>query len=167
MYLANRPFSTVVRFNVETGEEVARAIVPSWPEALIGDASGRLFVASLRDGSVSRLDPVTLEVRQTRRLGEGVNRLALDERTSTLFATNLWSDTVTGLDAETLETRFLLPVAKSPRALALDAATGFLIVGSADQGTVAVYSPETFELAQSLQLQIPINDIVTVSGVAA
>lgn len=167
VYLANRPFSTVVRFNVETGEEVARAIVPSWPEALIGDASGRLFVASLRDGSVSRLDPVTLEVRQTRRLDEGVNRLALDERTSTLFATNLWSDTVTGLDAETLETRFLLPVAKSPRALALDAATGFLIVGSADQGTVAVYSPETFELAQSLQLQIPINDIVTVSGVAA
>lgn len=162
VFLANRPFSTVARFNVETGEEEARAFVPSWPEALIGDAAGRLFVASLRDGSVSRLDPDTLEVLQTRRLEEGVNRLAVDERTSTLFAANLWTDTVTGLDTETLGTRFLLPVARSPRALALDAASGFLLVGSADQGTVAVYSPETFELEQALQLQIPINDIVSV-----
>jgi outer membrane protein assembly factor BamB len=167
VYLANRPFSTVARFNVETGEEEARATVPSWPEALARDASGRLFVASLRDGSVSRLDPTTLEATTTRRLEEGVNRLAVDERSSTLIATNLWSDTVTGLDAETLDTRFLLPVAKSPRAVALDPATGFLIVGSADQGTVAVYSPETFELAQSLQLRIPINDIVTVSAADA
>ena len=167
VYLANRPFSTVVRFNVETGEEEARAIVPSWPEALIRDAAGRLFVASLRDGSVSRLAPDTLAVLETRRLEEGVNRLAVDERTSTLFATNLWADTITGLDAETLDTRFLLPVAKSPRAVALDPASGALIVGSADQGTVAVYSPETFELAQSLQLQIPINDIVTVPAAEA
>ncbi len=167
VYLANRPFSTVTRFNVETGEEEARAIVPSWPEALIRDAAGRLFVASLRDGSVSRLDPITLEIQQSRRLEEGVNRLAVDERTSTLIATNLWTDTVTGLDTETLDTRFLLPVAKSPRAVALDPLSGSLIVGSADQGTVAVYSPETFELTQSLQLQIPINDIVTVPAVAA
>ena len=167
VYLANRPFSTVTRFNVETGEEEARAIVPSWPEALIRDAAGRLFVASLRDGSVSRLDPTTLEIQQTRRLEEGVNRLAVDERTSTLIATNLWTDTVTGLDAETLDTRFLLPVAKSPRAVALDPLSGSLIVGSADQGTVAIYSPETFELAQTLQLQIPINDIVTVPAAEA
>lgn len=167
VYLANRPFSTVARFNVETGEEEARAVVPSWPEALIGDAAGRLFVASLRDGSVSRLDPNTLEVLQTRRLEEGVNRLAVDERTSTLFAANLWTDTVTGLDTETLDTRFLLPVAKSPRAIALDPASGFLLVGSADQGTVAVYSPETFELEQALQLRIPINDIVSVSTAEA
>ena len=167
VYLANRPFSTVTRFNVETGEEEARAIVPSWPEALIRDAAGRLFVASLRDGSVSRLDPTTLEIQQTRRLEEGVNRLAVDERTSTLIATNLWTDTVTGLDTETLDTRFLLPVAKSPRAVALDPLSGSLIVGSADQGTVAIYSPETFELAQTLQLQIPINDIVTVPAAEA
>ena len=167
VYLANRPFSTVIRFNVETGEEEARAIVPSWPEALIRDAAGRLFVASLRDGSVSRLDPITLEIQQSRRLEEGVNRLAVDERTSTLIATNLWTDTVTGLDTETLATRFLLPVAKSPRAVALDPLSGSLIVGSADQGTVAIYSPETFELAQTLQLQIPINDIVTVSAAEA
>ena len=167
VFLANRPFSTVARFNVETGEEEKRASVPSWPEALIRDESGRLFVASLRDGSVSRLDPTTLEVQLTRQLEEGVNRLALDERSSTLIATNLWTDTVTGLDAETLDTRFLLPVAKSPRAVALDPASGFLIVGSADQGTVAIYSPETFELAQALQLQIPINDIVTVPAAAA
>ena len=165
VYLANRPFSTVARFNVETGEEEARAFVPSWPEALIGDAAGRLFVGSLRDGSVSRLDPATLEVQQTRRLEEGINRLALDERTSTLFATNLWTDTVTGLDVESLSTRFLLPVAKSPRAIALDAASGFLIVGSADQGTVAIYSPETFELEQTLELRIPINDIVSVATI--
>ena len=163
VYLANRPFSTVVRFNVETGEQEARAVVPSWPEALIRDATGRLFVASLRDGSVSRLDPDTLEVQLTRRLEEGVNRLAMDERTSTVFATNLWTDTVTGLDAETLAMRFLLPVAKSPRAVALDPASGSLIVGSADQGTVAIYSPQTFELAQALRLHIPINDIVTVA----
>ncbi len=167
VYLANRPFSSVVRFNVETGEEEARALVPSWPEALIRDAAGRLFVASLRDGSVSRLDAETLEVQQTRGLEEGVNRLAVDERTSTVFATNLWTDTVTGLDAETLDMRFLLPVAKSPRAVALDPASGALIVGSADQGTVAIYSPETFELAQALQLQIPINDIVTVPAAEA
>ena len=167
VYLANRPFSTVARFNVETGEEEARVVVPSWPEALIRDAAGRLFVASLRHGSVSRLDPITLEIQQTRRLEEGVNRLAVDERSSTLIATNLWSDTVTGLDAETLDTRFLLPVAKSPRALALDPASGSLIVGSADQGTVAVYSPETFELAQALHLHIPINDIVTVPAADA
>ena len=167
VYLANRPFSTVTRFNVETGEEEARAIVPSWPESLIRDAAGRLFVASLRDGSVSRLDPITLEIQQSRRLEEGVNRLVVDERTSTLIATNLWTDTVTGLDAETLETRFLLPVAKSPRAVALDPLSGSLIVGSADQGTVAIYSPETFELAQALQLQIPINDIVTVPAAEA
>ena len=167
VYLANRPFSTVTRFNVETGEEEARAIVPSWPESLIRDAAGRLFVASLRDGSVSRLDPITLEIQQTRRLEEGVNRLAVDERTSTLIATNLWTDTVTGLDTETLDTRFLLPVAKSPRAVALDPLSGSLIVGSADQGTVAIYSPETFELAQTLQLQIPINDIVTVPAAEA
>lgn len=162
VYLANRPFSSVTRFNVKTGEEEARAVVPSWPEALIRDAAGRLFVASLRDGSVSRLDPETLAVQQTRVLEEGVNRLAVDERTSTVFAANLWTDTVTGLDAETLDMRFLLPVAKSPRAVALDPASGSLIVGSADQGTVAIYSPETFELAQALQLHIPINDIVTV-----
>ncbi len=167
VFLANRPFSTVSRFNVETGEVEAKAFVPSWPEALIGDAAGRLFVGSLRDGSVSRLDPATLEVRQTRRLEEGINRLALDERTSTLFATNLWTDTVTGLDAESLTTRFLLPVAKSPRAIALDAASGFLIVGSADQGTVAIYSPETFELEQTLHLRIPINDIVSVATIEA
>ena len=167
VYLANRPFSTVTRFNVETGEEEARVIVPSWPEALIRDAAGRLFVASLRDGSVSRLDPITLEIQQSRRLEEGVNRLAVDERTSTLIATNLWTDTVTGLDTETLATRFLLPVAKSPRAVALDPLSGSLIVGSADQGTVAIYSPETFELAQTLQLQIPINDIVTVPAAEA
>ena len=167
VYLANRPFSTVTRFNVETGEEEARAFVPSWPEALIGDAAGRLFVGSLRDGSVSRLDPATLEVQQTRRLEEGINRLALDERTATLFATNLWTDTVTGLDVESLSTRFLLPVAKSPRAIALDAASGFLIVGSADQGTVAIYTPETFELEQTLELQIPINDLVSVATIEA
>ena len=167
VFLANRPFSTVSRFNVETGEVEAKAFVPSWPEALIGDAAGRLFVGSLRDGSVSRLDPATLEVRQTRRLEEGINRLALDERTSTLFATNLWTDTVTGLDAESLTTRFLLPVAKSPRAIALDAASGFLIVASADQGTVAIYSPETFELEQTLHLRIPINDIVSVATIEA
>ncbi len=167
VYLANRPFSTVVRFNVETGEEEARATVPSWPEALVRDAAGRLFVASLRDGSVSRLNPTTLEIQRTRQLDEGVNRLAVDERTSTLIASNLWTDTVTGLDAETLDTRFLLPVAKSPRAVALDPASGSLIVGSADQGTVAIYSPETFELAQALQLQIPINDIVTVPAAEA
>lgn len=167
VYLANRPFSTIVRFNVETGEEEARVTVPSWPEALVRDAAGRLFVASLRDGSVSRLDPVTLEIQRTRQLNEGVNRLAVDERTSTLIASNLWTDTVTGLDAETLDTRFLLPVAKSPRAVALDPASGSLIVGSADQGTVAIYSPGTFELAQALQLQIPINDIVTVPAAEA
>lgn len=167
VFLANRPFSTVSRFNVETGEVEAKAFVPSWPEALIGDAAGRLFVGSLRDGSVSRLDPATLEVQQTRRLEEGINRLALDERTSTLFATNLWTDTVTGLDTESLSTRFLLPVAKSPRAIALDGASGFLIVGSADQGTVAIYSPETFELEQTLHLQIPINDIVSVATIEA
>ena len=167
VFLANRPFSSVARFNVQTGEQEARAVVPSWPEALLRDAAGRLFVASLRDGSVSRLDPETLELQLTRRLEEGVNRLAVDERTSTVFATNLWTDTVTGLDAETLETRFLLPVAKSPRAVALDPTSGSLIVGSADQGTVAVYSPETFELVQSLPLQIPINDIVTVSAAEA
>lgn len=167
VYLANRPFSTVVRFNVETGEAEAQAVVPSWPEALIRDAAGRLFVASLRDGSVSRLDPATLEVQQSRRLEEGVNRLAVDDRTSTLIATNLWTDTVTGLDAETLATRFLLPVAKSPRAVALDPLSGSLIVGSADQGTVAVYSPQTFELVQALQLHIPINDIVTVPAAEA
>lgn len=167
VFLANRPFSTVSRFNVETGEVEAKAFVPSWPEALIGDSAGRLFVGSLRDGSVSRLDPATLEVRQTRRLEEGINRLALDERTSTLFATNLWTDTVTGLDAESLTTRFLLPVAKSPRAIALDAASGFLIVGSADQGTVAIYSPETFELEQTLHLRIPINDIVSIATIEA
>ena len=167
VYLANRPFSSVARFNVETGEQEARAVVPSWPEALLRDAAGRLFVASLRDGSVSRLDPETLEVQLTRGLEEGVNRLAVDERTSTIFATNQWTDTVTGLDAETLATRFLLPVAKSPRAIALDPTSGSLIVGSADQGTVAVYSPETFELLQSLPLQIPINDIVTVLAVEA
>ncbi|MCY3747877.1 MAG: hypothetical protein OXG64_01160 [Chloroflexi bacterium] len=167
VYLANRPFSSVARFNVETGQEEARATVPSWPEALVRDAAGRLFVASLRDGSVSRLDPETLQVQQTRRLEEGVNRLAVDERTSTVFASNLWTDTVTGLDAETLNMRFLLPVAKSPRAVALDPASGSLIVGSADQGTVAIYSPETFELAQALRLHIPINDIVTVGTVDA
>ena len=161
-FLANRPFSSVARFNVQTGEQEARAAVPSWPEALLRDAAGRLFVASLRDGSVSRLDPTTLAVQKTRRLEEGVHRLAVDERTSTVFATNLWTDTVTGLDAETLDLRFLLPVAKSPRAVALDPASGSLIVGSADQGTVAIYSPETFELAQALQLHIPINDIVTI-----
>jgi len=116
---------------------------------------------------VSRLDPDTLEVLQARQLEEGVYRLAVDERTATLFAANLWTDTVTGLDAETLGTRFLLPVAKSPRAIALDPASGFLLVGSADQGTVAVYSPETFELEQALKLQIPINDIVSVSTAEA
>ncbi len=162
VYLANRPFSTVARFNVLTGETELSMPVPSWPESLARDSSGRLFVASLRDGSVSQLDPASLTVLRSRRLEEGVHRLAIDERTDTVIVSNIWADTVTGLRADDLTIRFLIPVAASPRAVALDPVGGSLIVASADQGAVAVYSPETFELRQSLELHIPINDVAVI-----
>lgn len=161
VFIANRPFSSVARMSVATGKEEVRVTVPSWPEALARDASGSLFVASLRDGSVMRLNPTTLVVEAARRLEEGVNRLAVDERTRTLIVTNLWTHTITGLSLEDLNIRFLLPVAKSPRAMAIDAASGSLVVASKD--VLTLYSPETFELTHTLPLPMPIHDVVTIS----
>ena len=161
VFIANRPFSSVARMSVATGKEEVRVTVPSWPEALARDASGSLFVASLRDGSVMRLNPTTLVVEAVRRLEEGINRLAVDERTRTLIVTNLWTHTITGLSLEDLNIRFLLPVAKSPRAMAIDAASGSLVVASKD--VITLYSPETFELTHTLPLPMPIHDVVTIS----
>jgi hypothetical protein len=162
VYLVNRPFSTVARVNVETGEEEASATVPSWPEAIAVDGEGNPFVACLRAGWVGRLDPSSLAVLAERELAAGLNRLAVVPDGSALLVSNLWTGTVTGLDPQSLQVMFLLPVAGSPRALALDPLTGTLIVGSADGGTVAFYSTVTYGLRQQLVLETPINDIAVV-----
>ena len=163
VYVANRPFSTVTCINVETGEEEASATVPSWPEAITVDGQGNVYVASMREGKVSRLDGTSLAVRASRELEEGLNRLSILPDGSALLVSNRWTDTVTGLDPQSLTVKFLLPVARSPRALALDPTTGTLVVGSAERGTVALYSTATYSLRQQLVLAIPINDIATVS----
>ncbi len=162
VYIANRPFSTVARVDTQTGEERASTIVPSWPEALAINAAGHVFVASLREGRVTRLAPDSLEIEASRELEEGVNRLSIAPDGVTLLVSNLWTDTVTALDADRLTVKFLLPVAKSPRAVAVDPVSGSLIVGSAERGTVAIYGTDDYTLRRSLALGIPINDIATV-----
>ena len=163
VFIANRPASTVARVNVQTGSVEVQRLVPSWPEALAHDIAGNLFVASLHDGTISKLNAETLAVESSRRLEAGVHRLVVDEKTSTLIVSNLWTNTITGLNTKDLSVRFLIPVAASPRAVAVDPETGVLIVGSSEGGTVTVYAPETFDLHHSLELGIPINDVAIVS----
>ncbi len=161
--IANRPASTVTRINAKTGTVELRRLVPSWPEAIARDIAGNVYVASLHAGTVSKLNHDTLAVERSRRLKQGVNRLVVDEQTSTLLVSNLWTNTVTGLSTKDLSVQFMIPVPASPQAVAIDPETGTLIVGSSEDGTVTVYSPKTFELQQSLKLGIPINDVVVVS----
>jgi hypothetical protein len=161
VFITNRPFSTVARMSIKTGQEESRVTVPSWPESLARDASGGLFVASLRDGSVTRLNPTTLGVEAVRQLDEGINRLAVDERSNTLIAINEWTHTITGLALEDLKILFLLPVAESPRAVAVDSASSSLVVASKEM--LSVYSPKTFELVHTLRLPMPIHDVVTIA----
>ena len=161
VFITNRPFSTVARMSIKTGQEESRVTVPSWPESLARDASGGLFVASLRDGSVTRLNPTTLGVEAVRQLDEGINRLAVDEGSNTLIAINQWTHTITGLALEDLKILFLLPVAESPRAVAIDSASSSLIVASKEM--LSVYSPKTFELVHTLRLPMPIHDVVTIA----
>ena len=160
VFITNRPFSTVARIDIKTGKEERRVTIPSWPESLARDASGSLFVASLRDGSVTRLNPTTLGVEAFRQLDEGINRLAVDERSNTLITTNHWTNTITGLALEDLKTRFFLPVAESPRAVAVDSASGSLVVAS--KNMLSVYSPKTLELSHTLRIPMPIHDVVTI-----
>ena len=162
VYVANRAFSTVALVDVATGEVRQSAAVPSWPEAITTDAAGNVFVASLRDGSVTRLEADTLEVSATRDLEEGVHRLAMLPDGSALLVANIWTDTITALDPTDLGIAFLLPVAANPHALAVDPGRGRLIVGTGDRGTVSIYETDSFDLAQRVTLDIRIRDIATV-----
>ncbi len=166
VYIANRAFSTVALVDVATGDEQRSAVGPSWPEAIEVDSEGNVFVASLRDGSVTRLDADTLEISAQRDLEEGLHRMALLPDDAALLVTNIWTDTVTALDPTDLSFAFLLPVASSPQAIAVDAGRRTLIVGSAERGTVAIYDTDTFDLKQQVALGIRINDIATVSDPA-
>ncbi len=162
VYIANRAFSTVARIDVATGKELARAVVPSWPEAIVADGDGAVFSASLRNGRVTRLDGETLVIEASRSLEPGLNRLVIVPEGSTLLVSNVWTDTVTALDASDLTLLFLLPVEESPRAMAVDPRTGSLVIGSARGGTVAVYGLDGYELRERLALNVPINDVATV-----
>jgi len=162
VYVANRAFSTVSLVDVATGETRQSAGVPSWPEAITVDRAGNVFVASLRDGSVTRLEADTLEVSAERDLEEGVHRLALLPDGSALLVANIWTDTITALDPTDLGIAFLLPVTANPHALAVDPGRRKLIVGTSDRGTVSIYETDTFDLAQQVTLDIRIRDIATV-----
>ncbi len=162
VYIANRAFSTIARIDLATGTEQARAVVPSWPEAMVAGGDGTVFAASLRNGVVTQLDGQTLEIEASRSLEPGLNRLVIVPDGSTLLVSNVWTDTVTALDVSGLAFQFLLPVEKSPRAMAVDPRTGSLVIGSAEGGTVAVYSLDGYELRQRIALKIPINDVATV-----
>ena len=162
VYVANRAFSTVSLVDVATGETRESAGVPSWPEAITVDAAGNVFVASLRDGSVTRLEADTLEVSAERDLEEGVHRLAMLPDESALLVANIWTDTITALDPTDLGIAFLLPVTANPHALAVDPGRRKLIVGTSDRGTVSIYETDTFDLAQQVTLDIRIRDIATV-----
>ena len=162
VYIANRAFSTVALVDVATGKERQSASVPSWPEAITVDEAGNVFVASLRDGSVTRLDADTLEISAQRDLEEGLHRLVLLPDESALLVANLWTDTITALDPEDLAIAFLLPVAANPHALAVDVGRRTLIVGTSDGGTVSIYDTDTFHLAQQVALGIRIRDIAAV-----
>ena len=162
VYIANRAFSTVALVDVATGEELESVSVPSWPEAITVDRAGNVFVASLRDGSVTRLDADTLEISAARDLEEGVHRLALLPDESALLVANMWTDTITALDPTDLGIAFLLPVAGHPHALTVDAGRRTLVVGTGEGGTVSIYDTDTFDLAQQVELGIRIRDIATV-----
>jgi hypothetical protein len=163
VYIANRAFSTVALIDVATGKERRSAVVPSWPEAIEVDSEGNVFVASLRDGIVTRLDADTLEISAQRDLEEGLHRMAMLPDDAALLVTNIWTDTVTALDPNDLSVAFLLPVATGPQAIAVDADRRTLVIGSAERGTVAIYDTDTFDLKQQVALGIRINDIATVS----
>ena len=162
VYIANRAFSTVALVDVATGEELQSAKVPSWPEAITVDRAGNVFVASLRDGSVTRLDADTLEKSAERDLEEGVHRLVLLPDESALLVANIWTDTITALAPTDLGIAFLLPVAGNPHALAVDAGRRTLVVGTGDGGTVSIFDTDTFDLAQQVELGMRIRDIAAV-----
>jgi hypothetical protein len=162
VYIANRAFSTVALVDVATGEERQSVKVPSWPEAITADTAGNVFVASLRDGSVTRLDADTLEISAERELEEGVHRLALLPDESALLVANMWTDTITALAPTDLGIAFLLPVAGNPHALAVDAGRRTLVVGAGDGGTVSIFDTDTFDLAQQVKLGMRIRDIAAV-----
>ena len=162
VYIADRAFSTVTLVDVTTGQVRSSGTVPSWPEAITVDEAGNVFVASLRDGSITRLDADTLEISAQRDLEEGVHRLVLLPDESALLVANMWTETITALDPTDLGIAFLLPANANPHALAVDAGRRTLIVGSSEGGTVAIYDTETFDLMQQVALGIRIRDIVTV-----
>ena len=162
VYIADRAFSTVSLVDVTTGKVRSSASVPSWPEAITADGAGNVFVASLRDGSITRLDADTLEISAQRDLEEGVHRLVLLPDESALLVANMWTETITALDPQDLAIAFLLPARANPHALAVDAGRRTLIVGSSDHGTVSIYDIDTFDLLQQVALGIRIRDIAIV-----
>ena len=160
--VTNRPRATVSRMSIETGEIESEIELAAWPEAIAYDGNGAIFVASLRDGNIIKIDATSMVALASRELDPGVNRMAMDPGGEVLLVSNLWHDTVTALRTEDLTVQFLLPVAKSPRAIAIDASGSTLIVASADRGTVTFYDLDTFDLRQTLMLDIPVNDIAAV-----
>ncbi|MBM4436774.1 MAG: carboxypeptidase regulatory-like domain-containing protein [Actinobacteria bacterium] len=162
VFLANRPYATVTRVDADTGTVEQSAVVASWPESIAVDGGGTLYVASLRDGRVTKLDGRTLAPIASRALDAGLNRVAMHPDGATVLVSNLWTNTVTALRTDDLTVTYLLPVAPSPRALAVDGPTRTLVVASAERGIVAVYDTETYELRQSLALEVPVNDVALV-----
>ncbi len=144
--------------------------VGRWPQALVVESTGRVFVSCRQEGTVDVIDAAFGQARLE--AGEEPRALALDETGQRLYVGLVTAKAVLALDTRLLQPAARVDLPDPPRALALTA--GGLAVASARCTSVRVFDrslqgeptvvnlPLTRAAVLSPQLLVPIGDGVLI-----
>jgi YVTN family beta-propeller protein len=144
--IAALPANSVGVIDARLGGIGASVSIPGTTPSVLAAGDGAIWVADTDGNSVSRLDPVTHDVRQTIAVGGGPAGLTVAG--DAVWVANGLDGTVSRIDATTNQVVQTIAVGNGPSGVAFGA--GALWVANAVDGTVSRIDPNTGRVTRTL-----------------